>query len=60
MSYINGKKFTFKPGQTVLEAATKAGIYIPTLCTHSELSPFGSDILSLYPRKTRTISPYSD
>ena len=47
MIYINGKKFTFKPGQTVLEAATKAGIYIPTLCTHSELSPFGACRLCL-------------
>jgi len=47
MITINGKKFKFKPGQTVLEAATNAGIYIPTLCTHSELSPFGACRLCL-------------
>ena len=47
MLSINGKKVPFKPGQTVLEAATDAGIYIPTLCTHAELSPFGACRLCL-------------
>ena len=47
MISINGKKQKFKPGQTVLEAAIDADIYIPTLCTHSELSPFGACRLCL-------------
>jgi predicted molibdopterin-dependent oxidoreductase YjgC len=47
MISINGKKLKFVSGQTVLEAATNAGIYIPTLCTHSELSPFGACRLCL-------------
>ena len=47
MISINGKKYKFKPGQTVLEVATDAGVYIPTLCTHSELSPFGACRLCL-------------
>ena len=47
MISINGKKLKFKSGQTVLEAATNAGIYIPTLCTHSELNPFGACRLCL-------------
>ena len=47
MISINGKKYKFKSGQTVLEAATNAGVYIPTLCTHSELSPFGACRLCL-------------
>ena len=47
MISINGKRISFKPGQTVLEAATKSGIYIPKLCTHSVLSPFGACRLCL-------------
>ncbi len=31
-----------KPGQTILEAADDAGIYIPRLCAHKELFPFGA------------------
>lgn len=29
-------------GMTVMEAADKAGIYIPKLCNHPDLSPFGA------------------
>ena len=39
---IDGKKIDAKPGQTVLEAATDAGIYIPNLCFHPNLKPIGS------------------
>ncbi len=39
---IDGKKITATRGQTVLEAATANGIYIPTLCYLKELSPIGS------------------
>ncbi|MCK5268723.1 MAG: (2Fe-2S)-binding protein, partial [Spirochaetes bacterium] len=42
MITINGKKVTHKEGKTVLEAARDAGIYIPSLCTHQELEPFGA------------------
>ena len=42
MIAIDGKKITFKAGKTVIEAARDAGIYIPSLCTHSELEPFGA------------------
>jgi predicted molibdopterin-dependent oxidoreductase YjgC len=42
MITINGKQVAFEEGQTVLDAATNAGIIIPTLCTHSELEPFGA------------------
>jgi [NiFe] hydrogenase diaphorase moiety small subunit len=30
------------PGQTILEAAEAAGRYIPRLCAHKDLEPFGS------------------
>jgi NADH dehydrogenase/NADH:ubiquinone oxidoreductase subunit G len=39
---IDGKKISAAHGQTVLEAATANGIYIPTLCYLKELSPIGS------------------
>jgi iron-only hydrogenase group A len=38
---INGQKLTAEPGDTILTAARKAGIYIPTLCYHSDLMPDG-------------------
>jgi bidirectional [NiFe] hydrogenase diaphorase subunit len=38
---IDGKEVGAKKGMTVLEAAQSAGIYIPTLCHHEKLEPFG-------------------
>ena len=42
MITINGQQYPFTPGKTVLEAATDAGVYIPTLCNHPHLPPFGA------------------
>jgi NADH dehydrogenase/NADH:ubiquinone oxidoreductase subunit G len=39
---IDGKKVKAKEGMTLLEAAKNAGIYIPTLCHHEKLEPFGA------------------
>ena len=39
---IDGQEVRAGKGQTVLEAALGAGIYIPTLCYHPSLTPFGS------------------
>jgi [NiFe] hydrogenase diaphorase moiety small subunit len=39
---IDGVEVTAKPGQTILEAADEAGIYIPRLCHTPDLTPFGS------------------
>jgi [NiFe] hydrogenase diaphorase moiety small subunit len=39
---IDGVKIEGKPGQTILQAADDAGIYIPRLCAHKELRPFGA------------------
>ena len=39
---IDAIKIKASRGITVLEAAQKADIYIPTLCHHPKLSPFGS------------------
>ena len=39
---IDGVKIEGKPGQTILQAADAAGIYIPRLCAHKDLRPFGA------------------
>jgi len=39
---IDGKEIAGQPGQTILEAAEAAGIYIPRLCAMPGLEPFGS------------------
>ena len=39
---IDGVEVEAEKGQTIMQAADAAGIYIPRLCAHSELSPFGS------------------
>jgi NADH dehydrogenase/NADH:ubiquinone oxidoreductase subunit G len=44
---IDGKKVEMRKGQTVLDVAREADIYIPTLCTHPELANFGACRLCL-------------
>lgn len=39
---IDGQPIDFAPGQTVLQAALAAGVYIPHLCFHPEFTPHGS------------------
>jgi NADH dehydrogenase/NADH:ubiquinone oxidoreductase subunit G len=39
---IDGKEVKAREGMTVLEAAQGAGIFIPTLCHHEKLEPFGA------------------
>lgn len=39
---IDGKEVKVEEGTTILEAAKKVGIDIPTLCYHPALSPFGA------------------
>lgn len=38
---IDGKQVEVDKGFTVLEAARQAGVYIPTLCYHPSLQPYG-------------------
>jgi len=38
---INGQQIAASPGDTILAAARRAGIYIPTLCYHPDLLPEG-------------------
>ncbi|MGA1821804.1 MAG: molybdopterin-dependent oxidoreductase [Thermoplasmatota archaeon] len=39
---IDGVEAPFEKGQTILDAAVDAGIYIPTLCAHKDLPAFGA------------------
>ena len=39
---IDGREVPFKPGQTIMEAAKAAGVYIPHLCFNPEFRPHGS------------------
>ncbi len=38
---IDGQEVKIRRGQTILEAATRAGIYVPTLCHLENLEPYG-------------------
>ncbi|MFC1846169.1 FAD-dependent oxidoreductase [Chloroflexota bacterium] len=38
---IDGQKITAKSDMTIFEAAVSAGIYIPSLCMHPDLTPSG-------------------
>ncbi len=39
--HIDGKEVKTRKGDTVLQAAQSAGIYIPTLCADEDLEPYG-------------------
>ncbi len=39
---IDGKTIPFESGQTIMDAAKAADVYIPHLCYHPELKPHGS------------------
>jgi len=39
---IDGREVKATKGMTVLEAAQSAGVFIPTLCHHEKLEPFGA------------------
>ena len=44
---INGEQIKVAEGTTVLEAARQAGVHIPTLCNHEDVSPYGACRLCL-------------
>lgn len=44
---INGTKLEVPQGTTILEAAREEEIYIPTLCDHPDLTPYGACRLCL-------------
>lgn len=55
---IDGKDIEVQEGTTVLRAAVAAGIEIPTLCDHPELTPYGGCRLCLVEVEgARTLQP---
>jgi len=44
---IDDKRIEVEEGSTVLDAAEKLGIHIPTLCHHKSLAPYGACRLCL-------------
>ncbi|HBC45535.1 MAG TPA: hypothetical protein DCZ43_00670, partial [candidate division Zixibacteria bacterium] len=38
---IDNRQLQAASGMTILQAAEKNNIYIPTLCAHKDLTPFG-------------------
>ena len=39
---LDGKTIPFRPGDTIMDAALRAGEYIPHLCHNPEFKPHGS------------------
>lgn len=39
---LDGKPIPFNDGETILQAASRAGVFIPHLCYHPEFKPHGS------------------
>ena len=39
---IDGREVESKEGMTILEAARSVGVFIPTLCHHEKLEPYGA------------------
>jgi [NiFe] hydrogenase diaphorase moiety small subunit len=39
---LDGEDIAFTPGQTIMQAAKAAGVYIPHLCWHPDFAPHGS------------------
>jgi len=55
---VNGQKIQAQPGQTVLQAAREAGVFIPTLCDHPAVTPFGGCRMCLVEiEKQRNLQP---
>ena len=39
---LDGKTIPFADGETIMQAALAAGVYVPHLCYHPEFKPHGS------------------
>jgi formate dehydrogenase major subunit len=55
---IDGKTIEVQEGTTVLKAAEEAGVYVPTLCHHPQLTPYGGCRLCMVEVEgARTLQP---
>lgn len=55
---IDGKEVKVTPGMTVLDAARKENVYIPTLCHHDKLEAFGGCRLCMVEVESRGWTSY--
>lgn len=53
---LDGDELPFRPGDTVLQAAQRAGRYIPHLCWHEGYAPHGSCRVCVVKAGTRTVA----
>ena len=53
---IDGREIPFDPGDTIMDAALAAGVYIPHLCHHPEFRPYGSCRVCLVRSNGRWVS----
>ncbi|MDP1678656.1 MAG: 2Fe-2S iron-sulfur cluster-binding protein, partial [Candidatus Nitrotoga sp.] len=53
---IDGQEIPFLAGQTIMDAALAAGVYIPHLCHRQGLTPHGSCKLCVVDADSRSIS----
>ena len=53
---LDGKKVPFEEGDTIMDAALRAGEYIPHLCHHPEFTPVGSCRLCIVDLDGRRVS----
>lgn len=44
---VNGQRVEINDGDTILNAAEKSGVHIPTLCHHEKIKPYGACRLCL-------------
>jgi [NiFe] hydrogenase diaphorase moiety small subunit len=51
---LDGERIRFEPGETILQAALKAGHFIPHLCANPEFTPHGSCKLCIVVVNNRT------
>ncbi len=54
---IDDREIAVPKGTTILEAARRAGIYVPSLCDHPDLKPIGSCKLCIVSVKGQDIYP---
>lgn len=53
---LDGREIAFSPGQTIMEAASAADVYIPHLCHHPDLAPHGSCRLCMVQANGRMVA----
>ena len=53
---LDGKNVPFREGDSIIDAALRAGEYIPHLCHHPEFTPLGNCRLCIVTQDGRTVS----